>query len=295
MKPALYNGHDGSNSMFSGERVLIWTGLAGFVLAAFMAVYMALYGSRVLPEGNVESAFSFNAALGIFILSIAAVLPLAGMGSRSRKVYRWMLAFTGGAAYLLESVQHLRGINPRFTQAGTGIDRIAGIVFGLDSMLLIVLVVWLAAAFYRKSVLAERPLVVLGIRYGFLSTMAAVVAGIGMIALQSRYTGASGNLIVLHGLGFHAVQTLPLLGWLLEKSDDAQSRKVMLVHAGSIGWMLAIAGVGFQTASGMSVAELSPWTLTAAAGLLVWLLALGTALRKSVTVTWRVRPGVSKL
>ncbi|MEC0244447.1 hypothetical protein P4H65_01275 [Paenibacillus chitinolyticus] len=295
MKPALYNGHGGSNSMFSGERVLIWTGLAGLVLAAFMAVYVTLYGSIVLPEGNVESAFSFNAALGVFILSIAAILPLAAMGSRSRKVFRWLLAFTAGGAYLLESVQHLRGINPRFTQAGSGVDRIANITFGLDSMLLIVLIVWLAAAFYRKSVLAERPLVILGIRYGFLSMMAAVVAGIGMIVLQSRFTGTSGNLIVLHGLGFHAVQTIPLLGWLLEKSDDAQSRKVMLVHAGSLGWMLAIAGIGLQTASGMSVAELSPWTLTAAAGLLVWLLALGAALRKSVTVAWRVRPGVPKL
>ncbi|MBV6713238.1 hypothetical protein [Paenibacillus chitinolyticus] len=295
MKPAFNNGHDGSKSMFSGERVLIWTGLAGLVLAAFMAVYMTLYGSRVLPEGNVESAFSFNAALGVFILSIAAILPLAGMGSRPRKVFRWLLAFTAGAAYLLESVQHLRGINPRFTQAGSAVDHIAGITFGLDSMLLIVLIVWLAAAFFRKSVLAERPLVILGIRYGFLSTMAAVAAGIGMIVLQSRFTGSSGNLIVLHGLGFHAVQTLPLLGWLLEKSDDAQSRKVMLVHAGSLGWMLAVAGIGFQTASGMSVAELSPWTLTAAAGMLVWLLALGTALRKSVTVTWRVRPEAPKL
>ncbi|SEF68234.1 hypothetical protein [Paenibacillus sp. UNC499MF] len=295
MKPALFNGHKDSNSMFSGERILIWTGLAGFILAAFMAVYMTLYGSRVLPEGNLESAFSFNAALGMFILSIAAILPLARMSVRSRKVYRWMLAFTAGAAYLLESVQHLRGINPRFTQAGSTVDRIAGITFGMDSMLLIVLIVWLAAAFFRKTALRDRPLVILGIRYGFLSTMAAVAAGIGMVVLESRYTGAAGNLIVLHGLGFHAVQTIPLLGWLLEKSDEGQSRKVLLVHAGAIGWMLAVAGIAIQTASGMSVAELSPWTLAAAAGMLVWLFALGTALRMSVTVSWKTRAGLPKL
>lgn len=38
-----------------------------------------------------------------------------------------------------------------------------------------------------------------------------------MILLQDRFTGDMGNIIVLHGIGFHALQTLIFPGWLLEK------------------------------------------------------------------------------
>jgi hypothetical protein len=38
-----------------------------------------------------------------------------------------------------------------------------------------------------------------------------------MIVLQDRFTGNEGNLIVLHGMVFHVLQTLTFSGWILEK------------------------------------------------------------------------------
>ena len=76
--------------LFAGERLLVMVGLLGFALAAIIALYIGFNGAAVLPEGNLESAFSFDAAIGLFILSIAAIMPLSGFSSRKRAIIRWV-------------------------------------------------------------------------------------------------------------------------------------------------------------------------------------------------------------
>ena len=71
----------------------------------------------------------------------------------------------------------------------------------------------------------QRPLLIMGIRYAFLSVLAANIAGIWMIFLQDRLTGEGGNIIVLHGAGFHALQILILPAWLLERVQVKESLK----------------------------------------------------------------------
>ena len=70
-----------------------------------------------------------------------------------------------------------------------------------------------------------------------------------MIVLQGRYTGDAGNLIVLHGLGFHALQALPLLGWLLERASTDGKIARRWIHVGSIAWTMSILLIVIQTVS----------------------------------------------
>ncbi len=63
--------------LFVQERVLFGISAVGFILAAVCAVYVIWKGAIILPEGNVESAFSFNAALAVFILSISILIPVS--------------------------------------------------------------------------------------------------------------------------------------------------------------------------------------------------------------------------
>ncbi|XEC93061.1 hypothetical protein AB6A23_16965 [Paenibacillus tarimensis] len=260
--------------LFAGESLLVITGLIGLVLAAGIAVYIAIYGAVILPEGNVERAFSFNAAIAMFVLSIAAFMPLSGISPRNRTRVRWFFVLATLYSYGIETIQHFRGINPRFSQIGSISDRIAGGLFGLISLLIIIVTVMTVIPFFRKRRPHERPLPVLGIRYGFLSTLLAFAAGLWMIVLQSRYTGAEGNLIVLHGLGFHGLQAIPLLGWLLERAQSREGYARRLIHTGGIAWMLSITLVGIQTALGRSVFEWTAFPIFAGAALLIWLAAL---------------------
>jgi len=262
------------NKLFSEEWLLVMMGMIGFFLAAICAIYVAVYGGEILPEGNVESAFSFNAAIAIFILSIAAFLPISGLSDRSRKRIRWGFAATILIGYGIETIQHFRGINPRFTQAGTITDIVVGIFFGLISLVLIALTVFVAISFFQKRNVIKHPFLILSIRYAFLSTMISFAAGIFMSVLQSRYTGQAGNFIVLHGLGFHALQTLPVLGWLIEQAESNEKRARALLHIGSVSWLISIVFIGIQTILGRTAFEISLLPILAVIALLGWFAAL---------------------
>ncbi len=255
--------------LFEGEKGLAITGLVGFLLAAFTAVFIFIRGPIVLPEGNLGDAFSFNAAIGMFILSIAAILPLAGFSPRKRKVIRQLFIAASLYAYTIETIQHFRGLNPRFSREGSAMDIIAGMVFGVVSLLLIILCFLLMIQFFRNKA-SHRPLLIFGIRYAFLSVLVANLAGVGMILLEGRFIGNTGNLIVIHGLGFHALQTLILLGWLLEKIQGKERLRKRMIHFGSIAWSLSILLIGVQTALGQSVFEFSLLPITAGILLFAW-------------------------
>lgn len=259
-------------TLFEGEKLLVGVSGIGFLLAAVCALYMGINGAIILPEGNVANAFSFNAAIAVFILSVAAFMPLAGLSPRKRARLRWGFILTILIGYGIETVQHFRGINPRFTQSGTIADIIIGGVFGLTSLVLIVVTVRLAAAFFSKGKPVARPLIHLGIRYAFVSTMIAFAAGIVMIVLQSRYMGPAGNVIIIHGLGFHALQTLPLLGWLLERAQTGEHRARRIIHTGSIAWLVCNLLIAMQTVLGGAVFELTPLPVLAGAALLGWVI-----------------------
>lgn len=263
--------------LFQGEKSLVITGLIGFILAAGIAVYIFFRGPIISPEGNVKDAFSFNAAIGMFILSIAAILPITRFKAGKRKAVRWFFITVSLYSYAIETVQNFRGLNPRFSQEGTILDTIGGMLFGVVSLVLVALTILLTIHFLRMKNPFERSLLILGVRYAFVSVIAANFAGVWMILLQDRFTGEEGNLIVLHGIGFHALQTLFLPAWLLEKAHIKESSKRVLVHFGSIAWMLMIGLIGIQTALGRTVFELTIIPVLTGLLLLVWLGTVMTA------------------
>jgi hypothetical protein len=279
MKAVRSNVVEPSMKAFEKERWLMITGFFGFILSAGIAIYIFFQGAIILPEGNMGDAFSFNAAIGIFLLSIAAILPFAKLGARKRKAMRWLFIIAALYSYAIETIQNFRGLNPRFSPAGSTIDTIGGMLFGVVSLLLIASALLLTIQFFRLKPPYERPFLIMGIRYAFLSVLVANIVGIWMILLQGRFTGDAGNLIVLHGIGFHALQTLILPGWLLEKTQVNDRIKKRLIHYGSLAWMLSIILIGFQTALGHSVFELTALPILASILLLVW---LGTAIAASV-------------
>ncbi|MEH7179781.1 hypothetical protein [Neobacillus vireti] len=259
-----------SVKLFEGEQALVITGLIGFILSAGIAIFIFFNGHAIAPEGNMRDAFSFNAAIGMFILSIAAIMPLAGFGSRKRKTVRFFFIIATMYSYAIETIQNFRGINPRFSREGTVVDIGAGMLFGVISLVLVTLAIVLMIQFLKMKPPYEQPLLIQGIRYAFLSVFAANMAGIWMILLQDRLTQDGGNIIILHGLGFHALQTLILPAWLLEKVHVQDRLKKWLIQTGSMAWMLSILLIGIQTALGQTVFELTLLPILAGLLLLIW-------------------------
>lgn len=256
--------------LFEGERWLVITGLLGFTLANGIAMYICLQGAIILPEGDLRDAFSFNVAIGIFLLSVAAILPFARFGVRKRKVFRGLLIIASLYSYTIETVQNFRGFNPRFSREGSFVEIIGGMLFGVVSLIIVVLMLLLTIQFFRIKTPFERPLLLIGIRYALFSVLIANLAGIWMILLQDRFSGDTGNIIVLHGIGFHALQTLIFLGWLLEKAQLAERVKKLLLHFGCISWTISIVIIGLQTGLGRTVFELTTLPIISCILLLVW-------------------------
>ena len=118
---------------FAREPGLVAVGVAGLVVALLCLIAVAVRGSFIPPEGKMLDAVTFSFGVGLFTLTVALLLPLAGYSQAARR--RWRRAYYLFAVYglALESIQSLRGLDPRFTEAGGPLDELAGVIFGVTA------------------------------------------------------------------------------------------------------------------------------------------------------------------
>jgi hypothetical protein len=251
--------------------VITWGGFAGILLGSIVAaVWLARGGEPIPPEGELGKAITFNIGVGIYLLTVALIVPTAGFSEKSRRRWTFWAAGIFAYSYSLETIQTLRGIDPRFTRVGGPIDQITGGLFALVAIGMIVTFAVMARRFFfRGRPDADSP-VLLAIRYGCIATIVAFAAGLWMSAITGSRTGAAGNILPLHALGFHGLQAIPVVALLLVWSgaDKIEARK--WVHSTAILWLAACAAVAWQTFIGRSVLEAAPATLASAFFLVAW-------------------------
>lgn len=260
---------------------MVLTGLLGFLLAGICAVWVLLYGASVSPEGDVSKAFSFNAALGIFLLSTAAISPYSGLSQVSRTIFRWSYILLALYSYFAENVQNFRGVDPRFHSNGSPFDYVVSNTFTFVALLLVLFYLFFGLSFFRKKAYRLRPEFVLGIRYSIIAVMFSLAGGLWISFLQSRYTGLDGNIIWLHGIGFHALQVIPVVALLAKQALSEQLRS-RWIHLTGLLYLLGLIAVGWQTYLGLSVLELSFFPLLAWASFLSIIAMGGFLLYKTV-------------
>jgi hypothetical protein len=275
-------------ALFQGEKWLALTGLLGFLLAIFCVVWVQWKGGPVAPDGDISKAASFNAALGAFVLTTAAVSPLAAMGPKLRVFFRWSYIVLALYSYGIETIQNFRGVNPRFVENGSSADLVFASIFGLVALLLVLYYLMFAVHFFRPKARQKRPELNLGIRYAMVAVLVSFAAGIWISVTQSRYTGADGNIIWLHGLGFHALQAIPLVAWMTERTRLSPEVRRRFIHLAGISYLLGLLAVGWQTVIGRSILELSEFPLIAGGCFLIGLIA-GAAVLRSVPAGSGVR------
>jgi hypothetical protein len=261
-------------------RTLFWLGISGVALGAACAAAAFLRGGLLIgAEGDLSKAITFDGAVGIYLLTLGFFVPLAGFTTKGlRRWLAWSICVFV-YAYALETIQTLRGLDPRFTKVGTPVDQILGGVFFLVALGVIALFCILAIRLVRRSVHGSEGLILLGIRYGIAATMTAFAAGLWMSAVAGRHAGAAGNILPLHALGFHGLQALPLVGWLLSRSTVAAVDAQRWLHLAGTSWIAACLAIAWQTAAGQPVTEFSIAMATAVLCVLAWsLIALRAAL-----------------
>jgi hypothetical protein len=266
---------------FEGEMWMVLTGLLGIFIAGLCAVWVMLYGGPVTPDGDVLKAVSFDAAIGIFLLSTAAILPFAAMGAKSKKFFRRSIIFLTLYCYFAETVQNFRGVNPRFVENGTPFDNVVSSFFTLVALLLVLDYLFLAVHFFRKRAYLQRAVLVVAIRYSMIAVMLSFAAGIWISVNEGRLTGLHGNIIWLHGLGFHALQAVPFVAWLTERKLHNKLTRHTFIHITGITFILGLLAIGWQTYLGYSIFHLSVISLLAICSFLISLVPVVIMLRQS--------------
>jgi hypothetical protein len=268
---------------YERERGLYWAGLCGLVLGLICLIASLLQGSYLPADLKLMKPLTFDVAIGIFTITFALLLPSAGWSEKGRRRFRFIYLGIVTYSYAVETVQAFRGVDPRFGGPNFVTDVIPGILFSIVTVVLVILLLWLSVRFFQQKPFAARPILVLAIRYGMIAVILGIVSGIWMAIIQSRFTGAAGNIMLVHFFGFHGFQAIPMIGWLLEKwVKDSSERETVArnwVHAAGWSWILAATAVTVETYLGEALFQIHPLTGLVFGLLGCWLICLVIAVK----------------
>jgi hypothetical protein len=240
-------------------------GVIGVALGAFLLLASTVRGPLVAPEGNLIETATFDGSLGLFILTMALLAPQVEW----KNLRRWARYLSGLTlfAYTVETVQAVRGIDPRFNIVSDPLDRIAGLLFFLSTLAIMGLFIGLALKFFRAPASA----LTLAVRYGTAASLIAFGVGIWMsLVSQGRVVAPDGNLLTLHGAGFHGVQFVPLIALLLYWAGVPEHTAQTSIHAAGAAWLTVCLAVAWQSSRGTQLLEPTVAAAAAAGGLLLF-------------------------
>ncbi|HXH06629.1 MAG TPA: ABA4-like family protein [Vicinamibacterales bacterium] len=270
-------------ALWKRERLVVACGLLAFLLGGACLAVAAAKGSwHVPPEGRLLDAVKFEVGVGIYFVTLALLLPFAGLSERGR---RWWVAWTvGNGLYFMpiEAVQAIRGLDPRFTRAGSVLDQTAGALFGVSAIVTIALFALLGRRFFTRDVLRDQSSLRLGIRYGVAAIVFAFGSGLAMSVMQTRVVMGSGTLMPIHAAGFHGIQAVPVVALLLAWSPWTASARHRLTHAAGVAWLALCSGLLWQALAGVPPLALSAATALAAAGFGAWVICFVVAMAEYV-------------
>lgn len=243
------------HTLFARDRLLATTAaamLAGFVLAALISPF----DSRTITGINPWiKPMKFLLSIGIFTATIAWFMPELRPAPRARRWIAGTIASTMVIEIICIAGQAARGTTSHFNVSSAFDARV------FDLMGLAITVNSLAVAammpLLRREVPPQRAGYLWGVRLGL--GLFVVGSLLGFVIVTNRghsvpgpdgglglpfinWSIDRGDLRVAHFIGLHALQALPLLGFLLDRSAVAPSARTRIVSAVAGVWALVVAG-----------------------------------------------------
>lgn len=271
----------------------------------FHGVALVASGGSIHGPVSFRKAMTFAETLGLTCWVIGWMLPLFAFGRRTTwLVTGFVLLFTLGEAFLM-SMQVWRGV-PSHYNFTTPFNMAVFYATGVGAVGFTVLAAALLVLSFRRH--NAPPSVMLAIRTGLMITLFGSATGVlmsvnagpiweGIAAIMQRFSTSpigryigqpegtvGGNIVLLHALGVHGLQLLPLVGWLLGYSQLAERQRVCLVAATALSWAALLALLTVQAFRGLPLTSIAPLTgallaLAAAATLICYLIAGRAALQ----------------
>lgn len=241
------------NALRHRDPLLFWIG-ALMVLALIVVTLLSIGDTRLILGLNPwVKPMKFLSSITIFLWTVAWLMPETQPNKRLRNLVRWTI----GPAMLLEIaciiLQSARGASSHFNITSPFDAAIFGLM-GLTIVLnTIAMVIFLAIV--RRDTPPTRAGYIWGIRLGVAIFLLASLQG-GLIVGNNAHTvgapdggpglpflnwsNSAGDLRIAHFFGMHAMQVLPLLGFLLDRAK-VPARTVVI--AASLIWVAIMGGL----------------------------------------------------
>ena len=234
------------------DPLLFWTG-GLMLLLLVLATLVSISDTRqILGLSPWIKPMKFMTSITIFLWSVAWFMPQTEPRPLARAIVRWTIASAMTVEILMIAMQSARGTTSHFNHATVFDDMIfsimgLGVVFNTLAMALFLWIV-------RRDTPSLRAGYIWGIRLGVAMFLLASLQGTIIVGNDAHsvpgpdggpglpfvnWSTTQGDLRVAHFFGMHALQALPLLGFLLDRARLPIARNVVVVTG--ILW-LAITG-----------------------------------------------------
>lgn len=241
------------------DAVLFWTGIA-MILALVIVTLLSISDPRLILGINPWiKPMKFLSSITIFLWSIAWFMPETQDKPRAQATVRWVASVAMIIEIACIIMQAARGTTSHFNNA-TVFDGIVfslmGITIGINTAVIV-----LFLAILRRDTPPQRTGYLWGVRIGVLIFLLASLEGGLIVANNAHTVGAPdggpglpflnwstryGDLRIAHFAGMHALQILPLFGFLLDHMGNpfaAVGIRRNLVVAAGILWVAMVGGL----------------------------------------------------
>ena len=204
------------------------TGSAALLILSGVIHLAVLVISGGTWEGplSLRKPMTFGLSFGLTLVNVTLIASFLPLKDRSRTLLLGVFAAACVLETFLVSLQAWRGVPSHFN-VETPFDAAVAQVLAVGGFTLVAIIAGLTVAVFRHGRALPSPLR-LAVQAGFVALVAAQIVGGVMIATGMRLVfggeahrayATAGWLKPVHGALMHGILILPLLAWLISKTD----------------------------------------------------------------------------
>ncbi|HWS99764.1 MAG TPA: hypothetical protein VN256_05765 [Pyrinomonadaceae bacterium] len=234
--------------------LLFGVGVAHLVLLAVMLVIAPFDGRLVTGVNPWIKPMKFAASIAVYVFTVGWLLYELPLKEGARRLVNWLIAAPMTVEIVLITAQAARGVRSHFNYT-SHFDMLVFSVMGWAIVVNTVAAAYVTLKFWKTDAGIPAPYL-WGIRMGFLIFVLASLEGFAMVSQSAHSVGVpdggaglpvvnwstkGGDLRVAHFFGMHALQALPLIGYLLSTRRGARltANPVRWVKAAGAAYALA--------------------------------------------------------
>jgi hypothetical protein len=245
--------YDFIRELSARNRLLFVVAVAHIILLLVMMFIAPFDGREVMGINPWIKPIKFAASIAIYLLTMGWLLDELPLREKVKRRVSWAIAGTLIIEIVLITMQAARGMTSHFNNT-TAFDAAVFSVMGASITFNILVAAYVALKFWKTEAKIPAPYL-WGIRIGLTIFVLASFEGFAMVSHSAHSVGVpdggpglplvnwsrrGGDLRVAHFFGIHALQVLPLAGYLLSKqrSESLIGNAVRWVQAGGVVYAL---------------------------------------------------------